>query len=249
MKESFQETPPIKPSTRQKILKILLDSPIINSVVDKIGKERAVDLVEKTKIREHIKEGGKYLDIGTGLGHIIEEVANKEDEKNAKFLTVESIWDPTKKVQERAKEKNSILFMKGRGEELPIKDKTLDGVSLFFVLHHMPPEGQEQIFNEIERVLKDDGLLFLTEDTPESEQEQEGNANWDRRLNFEPKTEKHYYKNNQEWLDFLENKGYELIDESYFEDHSPKKNEGTIKHRSYILKRVPQDIFSETGKK
>lgn len=238
MKEKFYEAPPLKPSTRQKILKILIDSPIISSVVDKIGQERAVDLVEKTKIREHIKGNGKYLDIGTGLGHIIEEVANKEDDKNAKFLTIDPIWEPTKKVQKRSKEKDSTLFMAGRGEQLPIKNKSLDGVSLFFVLHHIPPEGQEQIFSEIERVLKDDGLLFLTEDVPENEQEREGNANWDRRLNFEPKTEKHYYKNNQEWLEFLKEKGYESIDQSYFEDQSPKKNEGTIKHRSYILKKI-----------
>ncbi len=249
MKENFYETTSIKPSTRQKILKILIDSPIISSVVDKIGQERAVDLVEKTKIRDHIKKEGKYLDIGTGLGHIIEKVANEEDNKNAKFWAIDPIWKPTKKVQERIKEKGSTLFMAGIGEQLPIKDKSLDGVSLFFVLHHIPPEGQEQIFSEIERVLKDTGLLFLTEDVPENEQEREGNANWDRRLNLEPKTEKHYYKNNQEWLNFLNRKGYELIDESYFEDQSPKKNEGLIRHQSYVLKRISQEIFHIADKK
>ena len=76
--------------------------------------------------------------------------------------------------------------------------------------------------------------MFLTEDTPANEKEREGNIKWDRRLNFEAKDEPHYYLSDQEWLEFLEKSGFELIDKNSFAEESPKKEEGIIRHSNYI---------------
>jgi ubiquinone/menaquinone biosynthesis C-methylase UbiE len=235
MSEKFRYESKIeKSSLKIKILNMLAEI----GFVDEISQRRAIDIVEKSKIREHLKPDGVYLDIGTGFGHIVERIVREEEDKNVKFLALDPAWKPLKKVRKRlAKEaEGRVSFMKAIGEQLPIKDKSLDGVSLFFVLHHTSLEGQSQIFNEIKRVLKENGLLFLIEDTPGNEQEREGNAKWDRRLNFESKDEKHYYQSNEEWREFFKKNDFELIESAYFEDISPKKNEGIIRHGSYILR-------------
>lgn len=209
------------------------------SIPDNIAIKRAVDLVEQCKTIDYLKQDGLYLDIGTGLGHIVEHVVNEEEGKNVKFLAADPTWKPLNRLKKRAQKEYSdkVLFMKAQGEHLPVKEKSLDGVTLFFVMHHIAPEDQEQIMSEIDRVLKEDGMLFLTEDAPENEEEKKKNAAWDRRLNFEPKDEAHYYKTNEEWLKFFDDHGYELVENIYFDEESPKKSEGTIRHRSYILKR------------
>ncbi|MFC1810324.1 class I SAM-dependent methyltransferase [Patescibacteria group bacterium] len=234
-----KETPKHRPSLRQKILQIAAD---LIAKPDKIAIERSEDLVEQCKIREYLKQDGKYLDVGTGLGHIVEEVVNDEDGKNVTFLALDPIWKPLKRLMKLMKKgyADKALFMKAEGGHLPVKPHSLDGASLFFVMHHIPPEDQEKIMEEIKLVCKDDATLFLTEDVPENEDEAERNATWDRRMNFEPKGEKHYYKNNQEWLDYFDQHGFELVENIYWDEESPKKKEGLIRHRSYILKRKSQ---------
>jgi len=223
----------MKLSLKEKILHILAEI----SFADKIAQQRAIDIVGRSKVGEYLKPGGIYLDIGTGFGHIVEQVIQENHYKGIIFLALDPIWRPLRKVQNRLIKKANvhILFIKGVGQQLPIKNKSLDGVLLFFVLHHVTPEEGIEILNEIKRVLKDDGLLFLVEDTPENEQERKRNAKWDRRINFESKDKKHNYRNNEEWLEFIKNSGYKLIDQTYFEYSLPKLDKSLIHHWSYIL--------------
>ena len=234
MPESFKESSKFE-DLKIKVLNALSEF----GIVDKFLQQRAIDIIEKTKIREHIKPDGVYLDIGTGLGHIVEKIVKEEDGKSVKFLALDPTWKPLKKVRKRIERdmEGRALFIKATGDELPVEEKSVDGVTLFFVTHHLPPEIRDRIFEETERVLKKDGLIFLVEDTPDDEEEKERNAKWDRRLNFESKDEKHYYQSNEEWQKFFEENNYEIIDQAYFEDMSPKKDEGLIRHRSYVLKR------------
>jgi ubiquinone/menaquinone biosynthesis C-methylase UbiE len=221
-----------KGSLRLKILNALAEL----GIVDRIAQKRAIDIVEKSKVREHLKPGGVYLDIGTAIGHIVERIVKEEESKDVKFLAVEPIWKPLKKVRERLKETGKVGFAKAVGEALPVKDKSVDGISLFVVLHHVNPEIREKIFQEVDRVMKDDGLLFLVEDTPDNEEEKARNSKWDQRINFEPKNTKHYYLSDAEWIKFLDEHGWELVDYSYFEEDPPPR-EGLMRHGSYILRR------------
>lgn len=224
-----------EPLLREKVINWLKDCWPIAGKVDELLKERALSIVEKSGIRERIKQGGVYLDIGTGVGHIIESVVKEEDGKDIKFLACDPIYSPQERVAKRLKEGGRVLFAKALGEQLPVKDKSVDGVSLFFVLHHISPENQAKIFEEIKRVLKDDGLLFLTEDTPENEEETERNITWDRRLNFESASMRHYYHSPEEWKKVLAENGFDFVDSNYFEDVSPRESEGIIRHTSFVF--------------
>jgi len=219
-------------SLKVKILNALAEL----GIVDRVAQKRAIDIVEKSKVREHLKPGGVYLDIGTGLGHIVEKIVKEEEDKDVKFLAVDPIWKPVKKVKERLKVAGKVGFAKAVGQELPVKDKSVDGVALFFVLHHVDPEMRSKVFEEIGRVLKDDGLIFLAEDTPDSAEEKERNAKWDRRINFESKDSAHYYLSDAEWVKFFDENGWELLDYAYFKE-DPSPSEGQMHHGSYVLRR------------
>lgn len=230
-KPNFEPTYHERGSLRIRIINALQEL----GIVDHFLQERAINIVEKSKIRDHLKQGGIYLDIGTAVGHIVEQIVKEEEDKDVKFLAVEPVWKPLKKVQERLKKGGKVGFAEAVGEALPVKDKSVDGVSLFLVLHHVNPDLREKIFQEIDRVLKDNGLLFLVEDTPDNAEEKEQNEKWDRRINLEPKNTKHYYLSDAEWVKYLDEHGWELIDYAYFDDPTPR--EGLMRHGSYILRR------------
>jgi ubiquinone/menaquinone biosynthesis C-methylase UbiE len=216
-------------SIKKLILYFFFDSLIFNKKFQK----RAIDLINKTKILDYIKEGNTYLDIGSGTGHICEQLAK---EKKLKLIALEPKSKPSNKILKRLKGNyEKILLIKGLGEQLPFKNQRFDGIFLFFVLHHVPSAIESKIFNEIERVIKPDGLLLIVEDTPENEEERIINEKWDRWINVEPRAEKHYYKNNNQWLELFQKNGYSIIEKNYFEG---KRFKGyPIKHSSYILKK------------
>ena len=215
----------------------------LGPMVDRISEKRAEDVIEKSKVREYLKDGGVYLDIGTGIGHIVEHLVREDDKKDVKFLALDPLWKPLGRVRERVKtqaektgDAEHTLFMKAVGEDLPVKDKSLDGVSLFFVEHHVPPQYEQQIFAEVRRVLKDEGMLFFIEDTPKDDEAKERNGKWCKRLNFESSKEPHFYRSRDEWKAFAKEEGFELVDEVDFSS-TGRKSEGTIEHTSFILRK------------
>ena len=128
-----------------------------------------------------------------------------------------------------------MQFVRGIGNQLPLSDHQADGVSLFFVLHHIPYEIQLEVLTEIRRVLKPNGLVFLWEDTPESKSEYAANEVWDRRLNFESKQEPHFYRSGDAWQELWKSNGFLLVDRVYYEDHSRRKREGLIRHTGFVF--------------
>ncbi len=205
------------------------------NVVDNFLQKRAVEMIELTKMMDYIKKDGVYLDIGTGLGHIVEQVVERID---VNFFATEPMWKPLKKLIKRLKQKNrNVHFMKNGGDNLPIKSGTLDGVFLYFVLHHIPYDIHGKIIDEINRLLKQDGILFIAEDVPASAEERKRIEKWDARINRENKADEHFYRYDEEWITFLNEKNFDLIENIYFQHKSEKSDEGVIPHRCYILKR------------
>lgn len=236
--ETLKEPEYCTPLLRQRIGDYLKDCWPIAKMVDEDGIQRAVDIVERSGMRERVVPGGIYLDIGTGIGHIMEEVANKEDGKDIRILAFDPVFTPQKRAAERLRKRgNKVLFAKARGEQLPVQDKSVDGVSLFFVLHHIPRKNWPQIFDEIKRVLKDGGQVFLTEDTPGNEEEARRNVKWDKRMNNEPGGMEHYYNGFEDWEKILEENGFEIVESRCFKSVSKKKTEGEIHHTSFVLRK------------
>ena len=206
-----------------------------------IAKKRAEKIVKKSKIEDYLQFSGSYIDIGTGFGHIIENILRNNKDKKIKFKTVDPYLQPAKKVLKRLDRSglnNRFLFSKDSGINFlrEQKDSSVDGISLFYVLHHISYPQQEEIIREIRRVLKNKQFLFLVEDVPEDEQGFHRIEKWDRRLNCETKNDKHYYRTNIEWTDLLKKYDFRIVDQNLFLSKSTKDDEGIITHGSYICK-------------
>lgn len=216
---------------KEKIFSVYINLPTIEKKLQK----RAKDLVYNSKILSYIEQGGRYLDVGSGMAHISEQLVI---EKKIDIVAYEPNLKPCKKIVGRKKyHKGKIFYIKGFGENLPFKNQKFEGVMLFFVLHHVSNSKELKIFDEVQRVIKPGGYIFIVEDTPENEKERMINEEWDRKINLESKDEKHYYKNNNEWLNFFKKKGFQVIDKSYFEDIISKKSDSVIRHNCYIIKK------------
>lgn len=205
---------------------------------DLVLKRRATHLVSMLKLASHISDGGVYVDIGSGTGHNTVRIAQMTKGLRARFICVEPVSKPTRRVLRRMASRTDglVQFVRGIGNQLPVRNHQADGVSLFFVLHHIPYALQLEILAEIRRVLKPNGLIFLWEDTPENQREFIANEVWDRRLNFEPKQEPHYYRRADEWQQLWIEQGFELVDRVYYEDHSRRKCEGLIRHTGFVFR-------------
>src|SRR6185295_247380 len=110
-----------KESLKVRILNWLAD---LGPVVDNISEKRATDLIEKSKVRDYLKDGGVYLDIGTGIGHVVEQLVREDDKKEVKFLALDPLWKPLGRVRNRiekqAAQKNEperVMFLKAVGEQ------------------------------------------------------------------------------------------------------------------------------------
>lgn len=119
-----------------------------------------------------IKGKGKMLDFGTGSGifaiHIrslnkkisINAIDAEEDksEKNPNFADSrkqqKTIW------QEFGK-KFDIKFSHYDGRNIPFPDETFDAITAYAVLEHVPPKDLDHVVNELKRVLKIGGHLFV----------------------------------------------------------------------------------------
>ncbi len=101
-----------------------------------------------------IKKGDKILDLGCGNGRLFEIV------NGAEYIGV----DISEKMIEIAKTRYpQAQFLVTSPLLLPFPDNTFDKVFCLSVLHHIPSEQLRRRFlGEIKRVLKPEGLLFLT---------------------------------------------------------------------------------------
>ncbi len=198
---------------------------------------RAEELLDRINFADHLVPDGIYVDIGSGTGHNAARMARVGTSHNATILCIEPETKPTRRVLKHIERRSPgrVEFVRALGNEIPRPDDFADGASIFFVLHHIPYEIQLDVLREVARVLKPGGKLFIWEDTPENEAEFLANEVWDRRLNFEPKSEPHFYRSGDAWAELFGELGFTVIARQYYEDHSPRKREGTIRHTGFVL--------------
>jgi len=96
-------------------------------------------------------------DVGTAGGRTAAAV------KNAGVPYVWGIDPSPYLLQHAAADFPEIEFIPGIAEQLPFNDHQLDGLSLCFVLHEIPPRYVEQAMREFFRVLRPGGRLAIVE--------------------------------------------------------------------------------------
>ena len=93
---------------------------------------------------------GRTLDVGCGNGDITKLL------KNAVGI------DISEELLEKARKKSKNKFIKAKCEDLPFENEEFDNVLLIAVLHNLKKISRKRCLEEIYRVLKDKGRLFLS---------------------------------------------------------------------------------------
>jgi len=96
------------------------------------------------------------LDIGCGqhLGELSNYIANYS--KNVVGIDINEDW-----IKEAKKKKGkNVEFLVANAEKMPLKDNSVDIAICTWVIEHV--ERPEKMLSEIKRVLKKDGMLYLT---------------------------------------------------------------------------------------
>lgn len=99
------------------------------------------------------------LDIGCSFGWF-EKFAVKMDFKE--IIAIDSDEEVLNQAKYQVHEKN-VAFVNGSASDLSgFEDDYFDCITMFDVIEHVPKNTEIMIFNEIKRVLKKDGLLFIS---------------------------------------------------------------------------------------
>jgi len=145
------------------IYRLLIDS-MSYEVLPDDWDEYNWDLVEESrakrrmkKVLKYIPKNGNHLDIGTGRGEGTLEVSKLKNTIGIDYGT---------RSLGIAKKYNLNLFQ-ADGRHLPFKDDSFNSVTAMDVIEHIP--HPEMFFDEVYRVLTNDGVLILQTPVVETE--------------------------------------------------------------------------------
>ena len=191
-------------------------------------------LVEELKpLREVKGRGLSILCLGAGKGHEMDEIDTLLPETTVIGVDPHDHWaPPIKKRLERLAHKASYLHESVHAGDLrEIEDFSQDAVTLFFVLHHVENNDLESVFSEIDRVLNNDGRIFIAEDIVNNEEERKITLGTDRMVNLELRNGPHGYKSIKEWETFFLAHGFKI---KKVHEIKPDK----VKHGFFVLEKV-----------
>ncbi|MFA5750222.1 MAG: class I SAM-dependent methyltransferase [Candidatus Shapirobacteria bacterium] len=97
------------------------------------------------------------LDLGCGFGWLEYNFANLAKKIIAMDLDKKNLAMCKKYVKEK-----NVVFMFGNALEIPIKTNSLETVIASELIEHLPKKSENNFFIEINRVLKKNGVFYLT---------------------------------------------------------------------------------------
>lgn len=105
----------------------------------------------------NIEEGKVAADIGSGTGFISEGLINN----NIKVIAVDQSEEMLNLLKSKFYYYKDLKCIQGIGEDIPIKDNSVDYVFANMFLHHV--EDPSIAIKEMNRILKPDGKLVITD--------------------------------------------------------------------------------------
>lgn len=100
--------------------------------------------------------------IDVGCGDMV--FSKKLCDAGARVLAIDP--DPIQSALNREMESlDRLEFLESAAESIPLADDSLDGVCFSFSLHHVPGDTYPAVFNELFRVLRPGGFMYVVEPT------------------------------------------------------------------------------------
>ena len=111
-----------------------------------------------------IREGVKILDLGTGSGYLAFPIASNNPK--CKVIGLDIVSDALKVNRAKAKAEGlrNLSFVSYDGIDFPFESVSFDLVVTRYALHHFP--DIEYSIGEVSRVLRDGGMLFISDPCP-----------------------------------------------------------------------------------
>jgi ubiquinone/menaquinone biosynthesis C-methylase UbiE len=107
-----------------------------------------------TRLATRVKGKGAICDMGCGPGHIARFLHDQQT--NVFGLDLSS-----RMIEEARRLNPEISFRQGNMLALDLPDTSLAGIAAFYAIVNLPRQALPQVFREMARVLKPDGLLLL----------------------------------------------------------------------------------------
>ncbi len=105
-------------------------------------------------------DGKNILELGCGKAEFTLAIAR--DGQSRKLIAMEVDRQQLDKNLKLPKPDN-VSFHYGAAEDIPLDDNSQDIILMFKSFHHVPEESMSAAMSEIQRVLKGDGLLYVSE--------------------------------------------------------------------------------------
>jgi len=112
---------------------------------------------EETLLKFKIEDIGTLLDVGCGIGYFT--VSASKLLKNNKVIGIDIVPEILAFAKEKAKGINNIEFKTSEEYSFPVENNVVKYVLISNVIHEV--EDKTRYFNEVKRVLKDDGYFLI----------------------------------------------------------------------------------------
>jgi len=100
------------------------------------------------------------LELGCGKAEITKLLATQGQGRSVTATEVDTIQH---QINLQIKDLPNVEFVLAGSQDLPFDDHSFDIILLFKSLHHVPVEMMDKALNEITRVLKPDGKVYISE--------------------------------------------------------------------------------------
>lgn len=126
----------------------------INNTIERICQENEVYESVLSLNNKHI------LELGCGKAFITRKIATAGEGRTMVATEVDEIQHV---LNTQVDDLPNVKFTLAGGECIPEADETFDVVFMFKSLHHVPLEGMDNTLKEIHRVLKPNGVAYISE--------------------------------------------------------------------------------------
>jgi len=174
-----------------------------------------IDYHDKLRLNDLINQNSNILDVGCSIGISTEFLKNEFEDSNVEGLDLSPFF--LSMAMLRNEENNlNINYIHANAESIPKENNYYDLVTCNFLFHETPKEATIKILKEINRVLKSNGILMITDLDKDILKEQLGKSKF-RKWAFEM-TEPHI-------SEYYDTDIFSLLSEAGFEFISKVKND------------------------